>query len=107
MMLDSKYIRKVLGSSFKLLGSSYRHVSALHEDAYDSNKWSREQFACICKTYCYIKHNSILTSWLDRDCWYCEINDNEACFSSEEDEADAIFQAVVWLEDTRKVITSK
>lgn len=101
LMLDKNHIIKVLGKTFKFLNSSYNHVSALHEDAYTSNTWSRYQFAFMCKTYCYVVHNTILTSWLDGDCWYCEINDNEACFSSEEDEADAIFEAVSWIENNK------
>ena len=99
-MISKELLSEVLGEKVEEIG---RIIDTTILAFRYSTHWSGiniYELAHKCKGWAYNKDH-ILTSWKDRDCFYCEIDDNVMSFSSENNEPEAIFKACEWIRNNQ------
>ena len=97
-MLSRELVSKVLKCKIEHVGHSYfpNTISILFNGEKEMKFPNVYELAYKCKEWAYNEKDVILTSWKDRDCCYCEIDDGVMSFSAET-EVKAIFQACDWI----------
>ena len=98
-MISKELLSEVLGGrayEFKIKGNTVYQIYENGLPLMNDIPINIYELAYKCKEWAYNKKDTILTSWKDRDCCYCEVDNNIMCFSAD-DEAIAIFKACEWI----------